>query len=315
MNDIYIVTPCYNDWEALSLLLINIDKKNAQAKQKIHMLIVNDGSIQENNFDWSKLPNISEIILIDLIRNVGHQRAISIGLAYINECCKNYAGVIVMDCDGEDDPADIFRLISKLPAKEIVFAKRRKRKEKLIFRFFYSIYKFIFKLLTGYNIQSGNFSLIPQVLLNKVVHLNEIWNHYYAGIVKSRLPIQYLDCNRTPRYASCSKMNFAALVIHGLSAVSVFNEIMFVRLIIFFIEFFIISVLILSAILISRFTFNPVAPPGWATIVAGIIVLLCVQFIALAANFAFLTLGWRNINTILPAKEYQSYILRVKKYS
>jgi hypothetical protein len=245
---------------------------------------------------------------------VGHQRAISIALAYVNNTASDYDGVVVMDCDGEDDYRDVFRFINEVSEDEIIFAKRRKRSESLQFRIFYGIYKWIFKLLTGQVLQGGNFSLIPYAMLNKVVHLSEIWNHYHAGILKSRLKIKYIDCDRASRYKGKSKMNFVSLVTHGLSSVSVFNDIVFVKLTIFAILFFIISIVAMIFILFLKFVMDK-ATPGWATTSIGVLLILCTQFILMIINFTFSTLGERNRNTFLLVQEYKNYIMRVHPHN
>lgn len=302
--------PCYNDWESLSILLANINEENKKYDYDLRVIVVNDGSSQKNMLEWPGIHFINEIIQIDLFRNVGHQRAICIALAYINTTFKDYTGVVVMDCDGEDNYKDIFRLIDEASDDEIIFAKRRKRHEGLSFRVFYICYKFIFKLLTGRVLQSGNFSFIPWSMMNKVVHLSEIWNHYHAGILKSRLKIKYIDCNRAQRYRGASKMNFVSLVMHGLSAVSVFNDIVFVRLILFAGVFFGVTVLAITLILFMKFVLH-IASPGWTTSAIGILLILCIQVFSVIIGNTFVTLGRRNMNTFLPIQEYKSYIMRV----
>jgi hypothetical protein len=313
-KNIYIVMPCYNDWESLSALLKDIDKENEQYGHKITIVVSNDGSSQENPFDWSDFNFIKEIIQIDLIRNVGHQRAICIALAHINTTFTDFDGVIVMDCDGEDDYKDVFRFIDDLSSDEIIFAKRGKRSESLFFRIFYGFYKFIFKLLTGRVLYGGNFSLIPSAMLNKVIHLSEIWNHYHAGILKSRLKIKYIDCDREHRYKGNSKMNFVSLVSHGLSSISVFNDIVFVKLTIFSIFFLISSIVAIAVILFLKFGLNKTTP-GWATTSIGVLLILCTQFLFMVVNFTFTTLGGRNMNTFMLKKEYENYILRIDVFN
>jgi glycosyltransferase involved in cell wall biosynthesis len=307
----YIIVPCYNDWESLSILLKNIDKANEKYRYDFHIVVVNDGSTQNMPSSGFSFSFIEKIICIDLIGNMGHQRAISIGLAYVSNTFTDYKGVIIMDSDGEDDYNDLFRFINEFSADEIIFAKRCKRRERFSFRMFYKCYKSIFRCLTGYVLQSGNYSLIPHALVNKVVHLSEIWNHYHAGILKSRLKIKYIDCNRAQRYCGESKMNFTSLVTHGLSAISVFNDIVFVRLTLFAAIFFVVSVLAIAWILFMKFVLH-IASPGWATNAIGILVVLCFQFFAVIIGNAFMTLGRKNMNTFLPAQEYKNHIVSEK---
>jgi polyisoprenyl-phosphate glycosyltransferase len=299
-KEFYIVTPCYNDFESLYILLENIDRENEKYKYNFSVIVINDASLQENPFIDRKFENIKQILQIDLIKNVGHQRAIASGLSHINSNLKEHknGAVIVMDCDGEDDYLDIFNFVNKYSDDKILFAKRKKRSESLLFIVFYIFYKFIFKLLTGKVLQSGNFSIIPLCMLNKVVNIDEIWNHYCAGILKSKLLIEYLSCNRSTRYKGKSKMNFSTLVLHGLSSISVFNEIVFVRLTIFSCIFIVLSILISSVVLIAKFCFNN-ASPGWVTTVIGIVLIMCVQFLTIVITSTFLVLEKRSSN---PAK-------------
>jgi hypothetical protein len=311
-KEFYIVTPCYNDWESLSVLLTDINKENEQYAYDIHVVVVNDGSSQENPYGYSGFHCIRDITQLDLVRNVGHQRAIAIALAYVNDTFVDYTGVIVMDCDGEDNYKDIFRFIDQYSSDEIIFAKRRKRSESISFRLFYIFYKFIFKRLTGHVLQGGNFSLIPRSMLNKVVHLSEIWNHYHAGILKSRLKIKYIECDRAQRYRGTSKMNFGSLVMHGLSSISVFNDIVFVKLAFFFIFFFLGSIVAIIFILFLKFIWDS-ATPGWTTTAIGVILILCTQLLFMLVISAFTTLGNRNMNTFLLVREYKNYLMQVHR--
>ena len=73
--------------------------------------------------------------MLRLRRNLGHQRAIAIGLTYIQaQMTTAYEAVVVMDGDGEDAPEDVPRLLARLEAeggRSIVFAERTRRSESL----------------------------------------------------------------------------------------------------------------------------------------------------------------------------------------
>src|SRR6185312_16511352 len=147
------------------------------------------------------------IKMLHLQRNIGHQKAIAVGMAFIHdhlECDK----VLVMDGDGEDSPEDAARLLAHSETGRIIFAQRASRQEGQRFRFFYSVYKMMFRILTGRKISFGNFLVIPTSLLNKVVYYSEIWNHIAGGIIKTGLPYTAIPVNRARRYTGNSKMNF-----------------------------------------------------------------------------------------------------------
>ena len=62
--------------------------------------------------------------------------------------------VIVIDCDGEDEPAAINELLKKREY-EIVTVKRGKRSESFFFKLSYVFYKLIFRFITGKTIDFG----------------------------------------------------------------------------------------------------------------------------------------------------------------
>ena len=67
-------------------------------------------------------------------------------------------------------------------------AERGRRIEGVKFKMFYMCYRLLHFLLTGRGIRVGNFSVLPIHHLNSIVAYPELWNHYAAAIVDSRLP-------------------------------------------------------------------------------------------------------------------------------
>ena len=153
------------------------------------VLVVDDGSIRErgDGAPWGPLEAIERMEVLTLRRNLGHQRAIAIGLAYIEARLEPEA-VVVMDGDGEDDPRDIPRLLDRLRAeggRKIVFAERSRRSESSTFRVFYWLYRQAHYVLTGQRVRVGNFSVIPRRRLISLVAVAEMWNHYAAAAFRS----------------------------------------------------------------------------------------------------------------------------------
>ena len=153
-----------------------------------------------------------------------------------------------MDSDGEDLPEDIFNLVEsfeKKGRKMAVFAKRAKRSESWLFKLCYRAYLFSNWLFIGKIFKVGNFSIIPYDYLAPLVVSAELWNHYAATVFKLRLPVDLLPISRGVRLHGKSKMNFVSLIVHGLSAISVFGEIVGTR---FFILFFSISTIFMALV-------------------------------------------------------------------
>ena len=78
----------------------------------------------------------------------------------------------------------------------------------------------------------GNFSVMNRDCLESLCTCSELWNHYAASAFATRQPMSFVPTNRATRLAGESKMNFPALVMHGLSALSVFSDRIGTRLLI-----------------------------------------------------------------------------------
>ena len=315
ITDIVILTPVYNDWLSFQQLLREIEASisGQDCKRGVSIVAIDDGSTQRDyvNYEWGSFSNIKRIEILDLVRNLGHQKAIAIGLAYTQE---HYScPVIVMDSDGEDRPSDILQLIKELEANptKIIFAERSRRSESLPFIFFYMLYRLFFRVLTGKKISFGNFSIMPNSSLKRVVYLPEIWNHFAAGIIRSGLPLGTIPSTRGKRYVGRSQMNFVSLVMHGMSAISVYLDVVATRLILFSFSVIVLNLIGFAALLYVRFM-TPLAIPGWATTVAIGLAVILFQSIFFLASLSFLVLSFRSNKVFIPAKDYKDYIFNIQ---
>ena len=95
---ITIVTPIFNDWKALGMLLVRLDESLLKEDIEAGVLVVDDASFTSDYEDFvpAKLKAIKKVDVLELRRNLGHQRAIAVGLAYVeaNMMCQ---AVVVMD--------------------------------------------------------------------------------------------------------------------------------------------------------------------------------------------------------------------------
>lgn len=297
-----ILIPVYNDWESLSLL---VQKIEAQKKQDYKIVVANDGSAQPCPIE---LASNQKIQIIDLIRNLGHQRAISIGLSFIYENYTN-ASVVVMDGDGEDIPEQINELIANSESTgHVSFARRTSRQEGIAFRILYYVYKQVFSMLTGKTINFGNFSFVPNKHLKTLVHVSEIWNNYPAGAIFSKIPISTIPLPRGSRLAGKSKMNHSSLIHHGLSAMSVHIESVAVRLLIFCLVTLLVLLGISGTVILLKL-FTSLTSPGWATTIVFGCLTLGFQILALLIFFAFMTLSNRSNKKIIPIYDYKAYLI------
>ena len=142
-----------------------------------------------------------------------------------------------MDGDGEDRPEEINLLLDKINNNPNIpiAAERVKRSEGIIFRFSYSIHKFLTFVLTSQSIKFGNFTCLPKSIVGEMILDSSLWNSFsgtLASLYKNRLSISSI---RGKRYFGPSKMSFFNLLMHSISIISVFKITALTRCLIFLI--------------------------------------------------------------------------------
>ncbi len=317
MDRYLIICPVFDDWDAINVLINRLDSELIKAAKKADILIIDDASLHSSGSCIQRqalmLRAIKNIDVIRLRRNLGSQAAIAVGISY---CAVNadYNALILMDADGEDLPEDVVRLIGefeKQTTPAIIFASRMKRSEGYFFEVSYVFYRCIFRLLTGVSIRQGNFSIIPKTLIHSVVAVSDIWSHYSAGILKSKIPYQCIDTTRGKRIASHSKMNYLALFNHGMSAISVYSEVIGTRALFAVVLIGLFCLLLMVTVVAIRY-FGEHILPGWATYVFGMLGIIMFQLSTLAVFFIILILNTRNKLLWLSIPDFEKLILNVK---
>jgi hypothetical protein len=310
-DKLLVLVPIYNDWAAAGLLLPRLDQVLANSDLTADVLLIDDGSTTSVPADWPghDWRALNSIEVLSLRRNVGHQRAIAIALAFV-ERHRSPDVVVVMDGDGEDAPEDVPRLLACLHQNErntVVFAERTRRSESAMFQVFYALYRWAHRVLTGIPVRVGNFSAIPLRLLRRLVVVSELWNHYAAAVFKARLPRASIPTERAARLAGRSRMNYVDLVMHGLSALSVHAELVGVRLLVVTAIVVLAMVSTLLAILAVRL-FTPLTMPEWTSTAVGALLIVLLQVLAFTSLFAFLVLHARSHPTFIPVRDYEYFV-------
>lgn len=311
-RSLVIILPVYNDWEPLKPLLDQMDAVLAGLDIRGTVLLVDDSSPQrpEPNQFRRRFVALSEIHLLSLRRNLGHQRAIAIGLSFAHDHFNAADMILIMDSDGQDAPSDFHKLLAKFDATSggsIVFAERKRRSEGVSFRFFYMLFRVVHQWLTTHSARVGNFSLLPREQLRRLVVVSEIWNNYAAAVRKARLPYALVPIDRAKRTVGETKMNFSSLVSHGLSAMSIYNDVIGVR------TLSLAIVLTLAAFVLTG-TAAYFRLAVWRTgiydvWVIGSMILLAMMVLVcgVLATFLLNTLADRNTTTFLPMRDYRYY--------
>ena len=221
---IIILTPVYNDWKSLMKLLAKINNIfKYQVKKKFDLVVVNDFSNENFNFKRLKVKSINKLTLISLSKNLGSQRALAIGIRYINKFYKKNYQTILIDSDGQDNPKAIKNMLKKIEKdpKSSIAIKRGQRKESLWFVILYEAYCLFINFFAAKKIRFGNYSLLSSNHIKQVYNNSDLWSAYPPTISNSIKKINFLTIDREKRYAGKTKMSFFKLINHALRVFSV----------------------------------------------------------------------------------------------
>jgi len=288
-----------------------LDAALSAAGERAALCVVDDGSqaVPSQLALEQSLAAIERIDVVRLRRNIGHQRAIAVGLTHAFEH-SHATEFVVMDADGEDLPEDVPRLLARMRERgkgTVVFAERTRRSESFAFRVFYRLYRFMHWLLVGRAARVGNFSAVPRAALNRLVVVSEMWNHFAAAVYRSRIPVDTVPTSRGTRYGGRSTMSFISLVVHGMSALAVYGDVVGVRLLASASVLVILSLAGIVALAVVRVS-APAAVAQWAIVTAGMLLLLCVQAVMFIFVLSVTILHGRDRSGFIPLRDSGIYV-------
>jgi polyisoprenyl-phosphate glycosyltransferase len=307
---VVIVMPVRDDWTSAAELVRRLDRALQSFPCVLDFLLVDDCSVERCNpddFQFNYTASRS-LQVLRLRRNLGHQRAIAIGLVRIYQAMAPEA-VIVMDADGEDTPEGVLELVQAFSkdSTKVIFAERSRRTESFVFRSFYALYKLLHRILTGFSVRVGNFSILPASCLETLVVTSELWNHYAAAVFRSGFLRTMIPIPRGHRIAGTSRMNFVSLTAHGMSAISVFGDIVGVRLLMAALTGAGLAAMGVLAVIGTRLFTNQ-GIPGWATNTVGLLLVILFQLVTIAASFTFTILSSRINLSFVPLRDYELFV-------
>ena len=230
------------------------------------MIIIDDGSYPELSLSNIQGKVGFETRIIRNRINLGHQRSIAEALVCISTQIVESDIVCIMDADGEDSPHDLKKLIESAEStRSTVVAKRGYRNEGIIFKFFLSLYRIVFRTVTGYSIDFGNFLAAPGFCVKTLATKSELRIHIAATLLKSKIKINRVLCNKATRYYGTSKLNFSGHTMHGINSFIVFIDLLVVKFL------YISSTIAFLSVLLGVITFAlklfGYTLSGWASLV------------------------------------------------
>ncbi len=302
-----IVTPCYNEEKSILTFLKSLEKNLATCNLPLSVIVVDDCSTDGTLDLLRSFKFSSPLLRLRILRlrfNLGHQQAIYQALLYAHEI--KVDKVIVMDSDGEDDPAAIPRLL-QIDNHDIVEVWRGKRSESLSFKILYGFYKMIFYLITGKSMNYGNYCMIKGDIIEKITLTSFI--HFPAYLLKQKVSRTHLRVDRGNRIQGESKMGLRGLLIHSFKSFIEFGEDLLMLFLKIFIVIMVILIVLMADVLYQKFVTHA-AILGWtSTVILGLIniAVLCIGFFVIGILLLNLIhqqndRGQKNLFTIIESK-------------
>lgn len=147
---LWIVVPAFNEAESLPQVLPDIATSAAAIDPGARVLVVDDGSTDGTPQVVEQIrESHPEVLLVSMTGNKGKAAALKRGLGLAVE--SGATTVAMMDADGQDDPAELSRLIAHLnpPAVSLVTGARTVRNDRFIKRNTSKIYNWATSALSG----------------------------------------------------------------------------------------------------------------------------------------------------------------------
>jgi glycosyltransferase involved in cell wall biosynthesis len=263
-----IVSPVYKARNIIPELVLQIEKSMLEITDNFEIILVDD-DCPENS--WDIIEEISKVnkklVGIKLSRNFGQHHAITAGLDFAQG-----DWVIVMDCDLQDNPAEIINLYkTAIQGYDIVFAARSERKDSLFKKLTGLVYTKVYSFLSGLKIDRriGNFGIYSKKAIDAYKKLKEPFRLFgplinWVGFKKTTLEIIHQS-----RYQGKSSYSLNKLLSLAFEAIIV-NTDKPLRILVklgFFIFF--ISLMIIFYYLLQYFQ-GKIEQPGFMTTILSL---------------------------------------------
>ncbi|NJK92077.1 MAG: glycosyltransferase family 2 protein [Blastochloris sp.] len=206
MSQVSVVVPFYNEEENVTELLREI----LQCLPEAEVIAVNDGSTDGT---LGKLRENGRVRVLDLPRNLGQSAALFQGLhAATGEFC------VMLDGDGQNDPADIPLLLKALEDRDFVCGVRRKRQDtwsrRLGSRWANSIRRFV---LGDQATDTGcTLKAMRREHVQHLIPFNGMHRYIPALLGGADLRMGEVEVNHRPRRFGVSKYTLGGRALRGI---------------------------------------------------------------------------------------------------
>lgn len=220
---ISVVIPIYGCRECL----MELHKRLAASLSFVvsfELILVDDGSADNA---WPVIVELAKkdprVSGIRLSRNFGQHHAITAGVD-----AARGEWVVVMDCDLQDRPEEIRTLYDKAVTDgyDIVFARRRNRRDGMERKFISVVFHSLFRLLSGMegDTSVGNFSIASRNVIDNLKTLTEQNRSYLQGLKWLGYKQGYVDVQHSKRLTGKTSYSAAKLLAYAIDSITAHSD-------------------------------------------------------------------------------------------
>jgi polyisoprenyl-phosphate glycosyltransferase len=220
---ISIVSPIYGCKTCLIEFYFRLKEILEKITNDFEIILVNDASPDDA---WETIIELaqkdSRVKGINLSRNFGQHYAITAGLDH----CKG-DWVVIMDCDLQDQPEEIPKLLNKAKdGFDIVLGKRIYRKD----RFFKKALSFLYYKLLSYFTDNkidatvGSFRIMSRQVVENFKKMNEKLRFFGAMVNWLGFNVGFVEIEHAPRKKGESSYNYHKMLKLGINGILSFSD-------------------------------------------------------------------------------------------
>ena len=233
------------------------------------LVLVDDGSVDRSGEVLAEIASRDpHLVVLVLSRNFGQHPAILAGLAQ-----SRGEKIVVMDCDLQESPEDIPRLLAKaMEGFDVVFARRRRSRHSWFKRSTSKVWASVVNFLSDLPLEPdlGTLSLIDRRVVDELLRMPNRHSHYQRLVRWMGFRQAFIDVDHARRFdGGRSSYSFRRLVRHAFLGVVAHST----RLLTFSIyagfAFVILSLLQFGHVIYLKL-FRGVGVEGWTSLMAAI---------------------------------------------
>jgi len=281
MNELYvsIVIPTYNGSKTISKLVHQLI--DIMASKKIQIILVNDGSIDNNNEICLKLQKEYPAIItyINLSKNFGEHNAVMAGLNYVYG---DYA--VIMDDDFQNPPQEVSRLIEEASTKgyDIVYSYYDRKQHSFLRNLGSKANNWFANFVLGkpHDLYLSSFKCLSKFVVDEIVKYKGPFPYIDGLALRCTRNIGKIKCDHNKRIEGHSGYTFKKLIALWMTMFINFstNPLRLISLLGFFCSCF---GLLLGILVLIEKMYYPEVSLGWPSLMIAIIFFAGIQLFIL----------------------------------